>query len=286
MTTSNTNPQRPYSRPRPLSAVQTVLWLIAGIAGMFALVSTIFAIKLGLEGNLPFSDAQQPATQAPASAAPTPPVTASSAPAIRSAQAAAPGATFVSGAENILPAEVSHLARNTSALDTPPASNDTPPTPPIPAAPTPVATAPAAPPAPAATAPLAANPTVPAAAPKPATPAAPAGSDTIQTTLQAWASAWSAKNVDAYLSHYASSFKPAGDLDRSAWAEQRRQRIARPGDITVKLDAIDIRVDGDKASARFIQHYRSGNLKLTEPKTIELARSGSAWQIVQERIGH
>ena len=90
MTTSNTNPQHPYSRPRPLSAVQTVLWLIAGIAGMFALVSTIFAIKLGLEGNLPFSDAQQPATQVPASAAPTPPVTASSAPAIRSAQAAAP----------------------------------------------------------------------------------------------------------------------------------------------------------------------------------------------------
>ncbi len=258
MTTSNTNPQHPYSRPRPLSAVQTVLWLIAGIAGMFALVSTIFAIKLGLEGNLPFSDAQQPATQVPASPAPTPPVTASSAPAIRSAQAATPGATFVSGAENILPAEVSHLARNTSALDTPPASNDTPPTPPIPAAPTPVATA----------------------------PAAPAASDTIQTTLQAWASAWSAKNVDAYLAHYATSFKPAGDLDRSAWAEQRRQRIARPGDIAVKLDAIDIRVDGDKASARFIQHYRSGNLKLTEPKTIELARSGSAWQIVQERIGH
>ena len=277
MTSSTTSSQRPYNRPRSLSAIQTVLWLIAGIVGMFALVSTIFAIKLGLEGRLPFADTQPPAAGTVASTAPTPPVTAGSAPVIRSAQAATPGATFVSGAENILPAEVAHLAKNASALDTPPANTEAPPTPPIPAAPTPAPAAPqAAAPAPAA----------PAAAPKPATPATPSADDAIRTTLQAWASAWSSKNIDAYLAHYASGFKPAGDLDRSAWAEQRRQRIARPGDITVKLDAIDIRVDGDKASARFIQHYRSGSLKLTEPKTIALARNGSTWQITQERIGH
>lgn len=286
MTTSNTKPQPIYGRPRSLSAIQTVLWLVAGIAGMFALVSMIFAIKLGLEGRLPFSAAPQPAAQTPTSTAPTPPIKATDTPEIRGAQATAPSANFVSGAENILPAEVAHLAKHASALDTPSQGADAPPTPPIPSTtattPAPAASATLAPAAPATAA-----PTTPPAPSGPTAPAASStASDAVQTTLNAWAKAWASKDVTAYLAHYASNFQPTGDVGRDAWAEQRRQRLTRPGNILIRLDAIDIRVDGDKASARFIQHYSAGSLKLSEPKTLELARSGNAWQIVQERIGH
>lgn len=274
MTPSTINPQPPYRRPRPLSAIQTLLWLVAGIAGMFALVSTIFAVKLGLEGRLPFSDAPRAAAAATPPAAPQPPVQA--APSATPLPAASPTAQapagFVSGAESILPSEVAHLAKHVSPLDAPPTATEPPSAPSISTQP------PTQPPTPAA---------APVAATVEAIPAThPADHKRVEAALLAWAKAWSSKDVDTYLAHYADTFTPASQLSRSAWAEQRRQRIARPGDIAVALDAIAIQTEGDKASARFTQHYRAGKLKLTEAKTIELIRHGDTWLIVQERLGH
>ena len=185
MTTSNTNPQPPYSRPRPLSAVQTVLWLIAGIAGMFALVSTIFAIKLGLQGSLPFTTASQ-AASAPEQAAPrptavTPPVQAT----VSGPGAGATSSDFESGSEGILPPEAAHLAKVNIAT---------------------------AGPAPA-----------PATAAAPA-PTAPEAEPAIGKRVNDWAAAWQNKAIDDYLGHYAPDFKPAGKLTHGDWLAQRRQR--------------------------------------------------------------
>lgn len=267
-TSSNPSPP-PYQRPRPLSALQTMLWLVAGIAGMFALVSSIFAVKLGLEGRLPFAD--EPAPPPPTAAAAN-----QAAERIRRAQAG----VFVSGSENILPPEVSHLAKAPSALDDANASPDAP-TPPIPAATTSAA------PAVAATTKPASQPVAPTMPSAPVATTPPAATDvtTVAQALDGWASAWSRKDVTAYLAHYADGFVPAGGLDRGAWVAQRQQRLQRPGSIHVIVANPDIQTNGERATARFIQHYESGKMKLSESKTLEFTKTNGRWLIVAERIG-
>ncbi|WP_374266479.1 DUF4440 domain-containing protein [Zoogloea sp.] len=274
MTFSTATPA-PYRRPRPLSAAQTLLWFVIGIAAMFALVSAIFAIKLSLEGRLPFGDQPIAPTSKTsdrrdtAGAPPVPPVSAPTGndkAATATTAAPAPTASFVSGAENILPPEVAHLAKNASALG---ASGDAPP-PPVPA-PAPTPAAPAAPPPVAAAAP----------APSSATPAT-----AVTATINEWAAAWSRKDVAAYLAHYAKDFTPANGMAHDAWVAQRRQRLGRPEPISVAIADLAIRSDGSTAVARFTQTYRAGNQNLKEAKTLDLVQRDGRWQIVAERLGH
>lgn len=151
---------------------------------------------------------------------------------------------------------------------------------------------PAAEPAPAPT-PAAAVPTVspaPAAKPvEPTKPAAPAGnaSSEISRALDAWAAAWSKKDVKGYLAHYASDFQTPGGESRSTWESERNKRIAKPGAIQVSLDGMRVTVDSaDRATAKFRQYYRSGKLKTSASKTMVMVKRDGKWQIQQEKIGN
>ena len=134
----------------------------------------------------------------------------------------------------------------------------------------------------------------PVAAAKPApTPAESAGADKaplaaaeaeVTKTLLGWASAWSRKDVKAYLAHYASDFQPPNGLTRKAWEAERAQRIDKPGKLQVKVDDIKITLAGDKATVRFRQSYASATLKSAAGKTMVFVKSGNKWLISQERI--
>lgn len=135
----------------------------------------------------------------------------------------------------------------------------------------------------------------PVAAAKPApTPAESAGADKapldmaaeaeVTKTLLGWASAWSRKDVKAYLAHYASDFQPPNGLTRKAWEAERAQRIDKPGKLQVKVDDIKVSLAGDKATVRFRQSYASATLKSAAGKTIVFVKSGNKWLISQERI--
>lgn len=174
----------------------------------------------------------------------------------------------------------------------PPAAKPT--TPPIAAAlpapvtvPTPAPTAKpaapaAAPAAPPATAPTTAPTTKPAES-KPAPEAAATAG--VSKAVEQWAAAWSGKDVKSYLGNYATDFQPPNGASRSAWEQERTQRITKPGKIEVDIENLDVSVDGDKATAKFRQHYRSANLSTSSNKTLVLARHGGKWQIQQERLG-
>lgn len=134
---------------------------------------------------------------------------------------------------------------------------------------------------------VAAAPTEPKAAePKPA-PGKPAGADVLET-VNAWAKAWSAKDVDRYLAFYASDFKTPGGEKRADWEKARRQRISAPKTIAVSIDSPRVSVGADgQATVTFRQGYRSDVLKSSSTtKTLVLARGdGGRWQIRQERVG-
>ena len=102
--------------------------------------------------------------------------------------------------------------------------------------------------------------------------------------LENWRQAWSARDVDAYLSHYSERFAPQGGQARAAWAESRRKNIAGRTGISVTVHALQIeRVDDQRFRLAFLQDYAAGNYREeAQPKVLELVREGPAWRIVSE----
>lgn len=141
-------------------------------------------------------------------------------------------------------------------------------------------------------APVAAAPVAATAAPAPAAatskPApAPAADATTEITraIELWAAAWSRKDIKTYLAAYARDFKtPAGE-SRSAWDAEREKRINKPGAIQVSVENLRVTLDGDTATAKFRQHYKSATLKTSSNKVLQLGKRDGRWLILQERVG-
>ncbi len=109
----------------------------------------------------------------------------------------------------------------------------------------------------------------------------------VAKTIEAWAAAWSKKDVKAYLAYYAKDFQTPGGQGRAAWEAERQHRIARPGAIKVSVENIRVTPEGpDKAVATFRQHYRSATLKTASNKVLQLERHEGRWLIRQERVGN
>jgi len=131
---------------------------------------------------------------------------------------------------------------------------------------------------------------VPSATTAPVNLAKVAASDSqvkdVEEAVQAWAKAWSTKDMTAYLGAYGKEFDPVGKQSRSAWEAERRNRIVGKTAISVKLEKLSVTINGAKATARFRQDYRAGALAVSSRKTLELVRNGSRWLIVKESTGN
>jgi tetratricopeptide (TPR) repeat protein len=103
--------------------------------------------------------------------------------------------------------------------------------------------------------------------------------------VQAWASAWSRKDVKSYLAFYAGNFQTPNGMPRKDWEAERKQRIDKPGKLQVTVDDIKVSISGDTATVRFRQQYTSATLKSTTSKTLTLVKSDNKWLIQQERVG-
>ncbi len=125
--------------------------------------------------------------------------------------------------------------------------------------------------------------TPPAPTPAPAEPKSDAREREVEAAVREWAAAWSAKDVDAYFAAYTRSFD--GGKTRKAWEQERRDRIVGKRSISVKLSAMNVTVNGDKATARFRQEYKADSLDISSGKRLDLVRSGGNWLIVKESTG-
>lgn len=162
----------------------------------------------------------------------------------------------------------------------------------------PPATVSASPASPAAAVPAATAATSPVTSAEPATPkpaiakpviaeAANTGAnDEVLKALNDWVAAWSARNANKYLAMYAKEFKVPNNETRSSWEKQRRERISKPQPIVVSVSNARVKMQDDShATVSFIQSYRSGALKSTTRKTLEMLKSDGEWQILLERTG-
>lgn len=114
----------------------------------------------------------------------------------------------------------------------------------------------------------------------------PAGSEEIIKTVNAWAKAWSDKNVAAYVGFYASDFQPPGGVARAAWEKGRQERIDKPKSIQVSIANPKVTLaTATQAKVTFKQSYYSDSIKNHTTKTLVLVMAGGKWLIQQEQVG-
>jgi tetratricopeptide (TPR) repeat protein len=129
----------------------------------------------------------------------------------------------------------------------------------------------------------------PLPAPAPTPPAPPVPTETKADSgqeaagaVQAWAKAWSNKDMAGYLGAYAAKFTPPGSQSRAAWEAERTERIVSKRNITVSLSDIDVKIVDGKALVSFRQDYKAGNLVTNTRKTLEMVRQNGRWLIARE----
>ena len=135
--------------------------------------------------------------------------------------------------------------------------------------------------APAPAAPL--LPSVPSADTLPTTPADASTTQSAINVVNAWAAAWSAKDLTAYFATYSPSFEPEGGIGRGSWEIQRRERINRAQSINVRAASPEVvRIGPDRVRVTFTQDYESDTFTDKVSKSLELQQAGASWLIVRE----
>ncbi|CAM8342444.1 LolA Outer membrane lipoprotein-sorting protein [Candidatus Methylopumilus planktonicus] len=101
-----------------------------------------------------------------------------------------------------------------------------------------------------------------------------------------WANAWSAKDIDLYLSKYAQDFKtPNGDAF-SLWQTSRRQKISSQGKILVEIEDLKLSMKTENsARIQFKQKYTSDKLTEMSNKSLVVKKIDGRWLIQEEISG-
>ena len=101
-----------------------------------------------------------------------------------------------------------------------------------------------------------------------------------------WANAWSAKDIDLYLSKYAQDFKtPNGDAF-SLWQTSRRQKISSQGKILVEIEDLKLSMKTENsARIQFKQKYTSDKLTEMSNKSLVVKKIDDRWLIQEEISG-
>lgn len=106
----------------------------------------------------------------------------------------------------------------------------------------------------------------------------------VEAAAKAWASAWSAQDVDMYLASYGRDFVPPKKLSRTAWEKERRVRLHKPSFIKITLSNMKINLHGkDYAEIKFTQSYQSDTYGDRVKKEILMRKVDGKWLITQER---
>lgn len=121
---------------------------------------------------------------------------------------------------------------------------------------------------------------------KPVAAPASGDQDEVLKAVENWAKAWSSKDTNTYLAHYAKDFDTPKGESRKAWAEERRTRIEGKGRISVKIESPKVSLDGSSAIVKFRQIYSSDQLTANSRKSLSMVKQDGKWLIKQERAGN
>lgn len=106
----------------------------------------------------------------------------------------------------------------------------------------------------------------------------------VEAAVEAWRSAWAARDLSRYLAAYTPDYRPADGLSHDAWVAQRKERLRSARGLRVQVDQLKVEVEGDRATARFLQRYRAGSLDDQVRKRLVLVQSAEGWKISEEAV--
>ena len=119
-------------------------------------------------------------------------------------------------------------------------------------------------------------------APKPSLETFEKTVDSVSTSVNDWAAAWTARDVAKYLGAYAPDFTPEHGT-RAEWEKQRRERLGKKGQIKVTVNGLQVKsASTGRATATFEQSYESKSLSETSKKVLEFRETGGHWLITRE----
>jgi hypothetical protein len=106
----------------------------------------------------------------------------------------------------------------------------------------------------------------------------------VAEAIEAWARAWSRRDVDAYVAAYTPDYAgPGRNASRAAWIQQRRSRIAPRRSISVEVSGLQFSSRDNNVVATFDQLYQGDALTERSRKRLVLTLVGQRWLIQEER---
>lgn len=103
-----------------------------------------------------------------------------------------------------------------------------------------------------------------------------------EEVVASWAQAWAAREADAVIALYSSTFAaPTDSAGSAAWLEQRREQVATGPLPDSMIEGLRVEPDGaDRRIATFVQKFGTNSLR----KELVLVREAGSWRIVSEKV--
>jgi ketosteroid isomerase-like protein len=105
--------------------------------------------------------------------------------------------------------------------------------------------------------------------------------DDVRASVYAWGKSWQNRDISTYMSFYSPAFRSHG-LDYKAWMQKKIKLFKTSGDIKVEISDLGVFIEGEFATARFVQRYHDSKLSDIGEKTLTLVNSNGKWKIVSE----
>ncbi len=104
----------------------------------------------------------------------------------------------------------------------------------------------------------------------------------VESTLQAWATAWSNQEFERYIDAYTADYRGQQD-NHAQWVAQRRSKIVGRRSIEVDISDFSVQSRGsDEVVVDFVQAYRSDNYRDRVLKRLHLVKRSGDWKIRRE----
>ena len=136
--------------------------------------------------------------------------------------------------------------------------------------------------------PPAGQPPVPTSPTSPSSPTAGGEEAAVTAVIYQWAQAWE-NNVTAmapyqgfYDPDFWSNYKSRSGMNYQKWIADKAAKARKATCIKVNLTSLSVKIEGDFATATFLQEYQSNTYCDTGMKTLYLLKRAGAWKIVGE----
>lgn len=104
----------------------------------------------------------------------------------------------------------------------------------------------------------------------------------ILETIELWRQAWQDKDAERYGGFYAESFAQDG-RDKKAWLLVKQEVLKKVKKISVSIKSLQVYMDENNASVKFLQYYQADDYKDRGIKTLSMIKANEGWKILSEK---